>query len=133
MVDYKELDETHKIVTAGHHTPESMGTAIITGSVTDRNEHRVELLGTIVPGLGQHLFSVSAAASMDAVAVSDVAKPRLEIGTGTIPLQRLRDTNQLYFFSLTLDIDGTYRASGWRPLTSCTAAWDTSIRGIWRF
>ena len=100
MVDYKELDETHKIVTAGHHTPESMGTAIITGSVTDRNEHRVELLGTIVPGLGQHLFSVSAAASMDAVAVSDVAKPRLEIGTGTIPLQRLRDTNQLYFFSL---------------------------------
>ena len=92
----------NKIVTAGHHTLEGIGTGTTNGSVTDQdgNEHRVELLGTIVPGLGQHLFSVSAAASMDAVAVSDVAKPRLEIGTGTIPLQRLRDTNQLYFFSL---------------------------------
>ena len=35
MVDYKELDKTHKIVTAGHHTLEGVGTGTINGSVTD--------------------------------------------------------------------------------------------------
>ena len=102
MVDYKALDETHEVVTAGHHTLEGIGTGIINGGVTDQdgNEHRVELSGTIVPGIRQHLFSVFAVASMDAVGVFDAANPRLEIGTGAIPFQQLRDTNQPYFFSL---------------------------------
>ena len=47
---------------------------------------------------------------MGAVAVFDVAKPRLEMGTETIPLQRQRGTNQLYFFSLRPDNDDIYRA-----------------------
>ena len=34
----------------------------------------------------------------------------MKIGTGTTPLQHLGDTDQLYFFSLRLDNDDTYRA-----------------------
>ena len=62
-----------------------MGT--INGSVTDedRNEHHVEVSGTTV-GVGQHLFSVSAAANMDAIAVFNAAKPPPETGTGDNPL-----------------------------------------------
>ena len=87
MVDYKELDETHKIANVGHHALEGIGTGTISGGVTnqDGNEHHTEFSGTIVPGLGQCLFTVPAAASMGAVAVFDAAKPRLKIGTVTTP------------------------------------------------
>ena len=105
MVDYKELDETHKIANVGHHALEGIGTGTISGGVTnqDGNEHHTEFSGTIVPGLGQCLFTVPAAASMGAVAVFDAAKPRLKIGTVSTPLQQLGNTNQLYFFSRRLD------------------------------
>ena len=43
--------------------------------------------------LGQHLFSVSVAASMGAVAIFNAAKHRMEMETGTIPLQQRGDNN----------------------------------------
>ena len=65
MVQCKEMDETHKIATAGHHTLEGIGTGTLNGSVTDHydNELHVGLSSTIVPGIEHHPFSVSAAAS----------------------------------------------------------------------
>ena len=47
--------------------------------------------------------------SIGAVAIFNEAKPRLEMGTGTTPLQQLEDTNQIYFFSLRMDNDDKYR------------------------
>lgn len=70
----------------------------------------MKLLGTNVPGLRQHLFSVSLAVSMGTVAIIDAAKPRLKMGTGTIPLQELGDNNRLYSLSLGLDDNAKDRA-----------------------
>lgn len=109
MNDYQELKETHKIVAVGQHTPEGIGTGTIQGSVSDQDgkQQQVILSGTIVPGLGQHLFSLSAVASMDAVAIFDAVKPR-KWGRG--PFFFNGAINQLYSFSLKLDDNGKDRA-----------------------
>ena len=97
-----------KIVAAGHHTLQGIGTGTIKGTVTDEDgkQCRLKLSGTIVPGRGLHLFCVFAAVNMGAVGIFDSAEPRLEMRTGTVPLQQLVDNNQLYSFSLKLDDKG---------------------------
>ena len=71
MNDHQELEETHKNVAAGNHTLEGIDAGAIKGTVTDQpKQHHVKFSGIIVPGLGHHLFSVFAAASMGAVLFS---------------------------------------------------------------
>ena len=61
MDDYQDLKDALKIVAAGHHTLEGIGTDTTKGTVTnqDGKQHHVKLSGTIVPGFGQHMFSIS--------------------------------------------------------------------------
>ena len=101
----------NKIVTAGHHTLEGIGTGTTNGSVTDQdgNEHHMELSGTNLPRFGQHMLSVSAATSMGIVAVLDTAKPRLD-RNGDNPASTARRRHQLYLFSLWLYNEDKYRS-----------------------
>ena len=107
MADYKELEQPHKVITAGNHILEGVATGTIKGTVIDKdgNQHHVELAGIVVPGLGRHLFSVTAAADTGAVTTFD-DKPRLEMGGITLPLQ-LDDDKVLYSFTLDLGIATT--------------------------
>ena len=63
MPNYVVLDPPVTIIVAGNHRLSEIGQGVFVVIVVDRlgAEHSVQLLVTIVPGLGRHLFSGGAA------------------------------------------------------------------------
>ena len=89
MADYKELEQPHKVITAVKHILEGVETGTVKGAVTGKDGHQqhVGLADIVVPGLGQHLFSATAAVDTGAVTTVE-AKLRLEMGGITLPTTR---------------------------------------------
>ena len=112
MMDYKALDEPHKIFTAGDHVLEGMGTGTVHGTVKDGHGRKtaINFSAFVVPGLGRNLFSVHTAVTKGVVTVFDSVNPRFEIGNTVIPLKPPSPPNNLYSFSM--DFASTVDAAG---------------------
>ena len=91
MMDYKALDEPHKIFTAGGHVFEGIGTGTVHGTVKDGHGRKtaINFSAFVLPGLGPNLFSVHKAVTKGVVTVFDSVNPRFEIGNTVIPLTPL--------------------------------------------
>ncbi|CAM9639627.1 unnamed protein product, partial [Ascophyllum nodosum] len=102
MMDYKALDEPHKIFTAGNRVLEGIGTGTMHGTVKDGHGRKtaINFSAFVVPGLGRNLFSVHTAVTKGVVTVFDSVNPRFEIGNTVIPLKPPSPPNNLYSFSM---------------------------------
>ncbi|CAN0393136.1 unnamed protein product, partial [Laminaria digitata] len=101
LLNYKELERPHKMVTAGRHVLLGTATGTASGVIVDDkgNRHRVDLPGLVVPGLGHHLFSASQAAKTGLATIID-SRPRLEQGQHVLPVQQLDKNQDLFSFDL---------------------------------
>ena len=101
LLNYKELEKSHNIVTAGRNVLLGTATGTASGVIIDEKGHRhqVDLPGLVVPGLGHHQFSASQAAK-NGLATSIDSRPRLEQGQHVVPLQQLNKNQDLFSFDL---------------------------------
>ena len=130
MMDYKALDEPHKIFTAGDHVLEGIGTGTVHGTVKDGHglKTAINFSAFVVPGLGRNLFSVHTAVTKGVVTVFDSVNPRFEIGNTVIPLKSPSPPNDLYSFSM--DFTSTVDAAGVALRTESAALWHRRISHI---
>ena len=127
MMDYKALDEPHKIFTACDHVLEGMGTGTVHGTVKHGHGRKTAITFSafVVPGLGRNLFSVHTAVTKDVVTVFDSVNPRFEIGNTVIPLKPPSPPNNLY--SISMDFASTVDAAGVALRTESAALWHRRI------
>ena len=130
MMDFKALDESHKIFTAGDHVLEGIGTGTVHGTVNDGHgcKTTINFSAFVVPGLGRNLFSVHTAVTNGVVTVFDSVNPRFEIGNTVIPLKPPSPPNDLYSFSM--DFASTVDAAGVALRTESAALWHRRIGHI---
>ena len=102
MMDYKALDEPHKIFTAGDHVLEGIGTGTVYGTVKEGHGRKtaISFSAFVVPGLGRNLFSVHTAVTKGVVTVFESVNPRFKIGNTVIPVKPPSPPNNLYSFSM---------------------------------
>ena len=112
MMDYKALDEPHKIFTAGDYVLEGIGTGTVHGTVNDGHGRKttINFSAFVVPSLGRNLFSVHTAVTKGVVTVFDSLNPRFEIGNTVIPFKPPSLSNNLYSFSM--DFASTVDSAG---------------------
>ena len=130
MMDYKALDEPHKIFTAGDHVFEGVGTGTVHGTVKDGHGRKtaINFSAFVVPGLGRSLFSVHTAVTKGVVTVFDSVNPRFEIGSTVIPLKPPSPPNNLYSFSM--NFASTVDAAGVALRTESAELWHRRIGHI---
>ena len=130
MMDFKALDEPHKIFTAGDHVLGGIGKATVHGNIKDgrRRKTAIDFSAFVVPGLGRNLFSVHTAVTKGVVTVFDSVNPRFEIGNTVIPLKPPSPPNDLYSFSL--DFASAVDTAGVALRTESAALWHRRIGHI---
>ena len=104
MSDYCSFDVPHKIVTAGQYMVEGIAKGAVRGHVNEVSGHKrlVAFSAIVVPGLGKNLFSVAMSSATSVVSVFDCVRPRLEMRSVVLPMDRLGDDRTLYSFSMDL-------------------------------
>ena len=123
MMDYKALDEPHKML-------EGIGTGPVHDTVKDGHGRKtaINFSAFVVPGLGRNLFSVHTAVTKGVVTVFDSVNPRFEIGNTVIPFKPPSPPNNLYTFSM--DFASTVDAAGVALRTESAALWHRRIGHI---
>ena len=129
MMDYKALDELHKILTAGDHVLQGISTGTVHGTVKDGHGRKsvINFSAFVVLGLGRNLFSVHTVVTKGVVTVFDSVNPRFKIGTTVISLKPPSPPNNLSF---SMDFASTVDAASVALRKESAALWHRRIGHI---